>query len=107
MADETGSLAGEGRIAEDMVGMAVGVDDVADRLVGAGADRREQRRPSRTLPPVSITATASSPMTKPTLAIAPSFSRVISAVVPMCTKIPGATSLTGNSLLLRRALASL
>ena len=39
--------------------MAVGIDDVADRLVGAGADGREQLPPSRTLPPVSITATAS------------------------------------------------
>src|SRR3954467_7451070 len=34
---------------------------------------------------------------KPTLAVSPSFSRVISAMVPECTKIPGATSLTGNS----------
>ena len=35
-------------------------------------------------------------MMKPTLAIAPSFSRVISEVVPPCTKTPGAISSTGN-----------
>src|SRR3954451_23778277 len=34
---------------------------------------------------------------KPILAMSPSFSRVIRAMVPECTKIPGATSLTGNS----------
>jgi hypothetical protein len=54
-------------------------------------------RPSRTLPPVSITATASSPTMKPTLAIAPSFSRVICAVLPLCTSTPSATELTGSS----------
>ena len=43
VADEAGSLCGEGRIAEDMVGMAVGVDDVADRLGCAGPHRRQQR----------------------------------------------------------------
>jgi hypothetical protein len=76
--------------------MAVGVDDdIADRPVGAGANGESRRSPSRTLPPESITATALSTM-KPTLAIAPSLSRVISAVSPLCTNIPGATSLTGN-----------
>src|SRR6266568_6464919 len=35
--------------------------------------------PSRTLPPVSMTATASSPTMKPTFPIAPAFARVISA----------------------------
>src|ERR1700747_3271284 len=53
-------------------------------------------RPSRTLPPVSMTATALSPTMKPTLAMAPSFSRVISATAPICTKTPVAISLTGN-----------
>ena len=42
MADKPGSIAHEGRIAEDMIGMTVGVDDIADRLVGARADRRKQ-----------------------------------------------------------------
>ena len=103
VADKAGSVRNEGRIAEHMVGMAMGVDDVADRLAGAGADRGQQRLPSRKLPPVSITATASSPTMKPTLAMSPSFSRVISAMVPECKKIPGATSLTGNSAVPARA----
>ncbi|KAG5715615.1 hypothetical protein E4T56_gene16978 [Termitomyces sp. T112] len=42
MADEAGSIGCEGGIAEDVVGMAVGVDDIADRLAGAGAHRGEQ-----------------------------------------------------------------
>ena len=45
--------------------------------------------PSRTLPPVSITATALSPMMNPILAIAPSFSRVISAVTPVMHEYAG------------------
>ena len=42
MADKYGSIANECCVAKDVIRMAVGVDDVADRLVGAGADRREQ-----------------------------------------------------------------
>ena len=53
-------------------------------------------RPSRTLPPVSITATALLPMTNPTLAIAPSFSAVMSARAPVWTKTPLATSVTAR-----------
>src|SRR5438094_249170 len=43
MADEAGSLSDKGRIAEHVVGMSMGVDDVADRLAGAGPYRGEQR----------------------------------------------------------------
>src|SRR5215475_8102171 len=53
--------------------------------------------PSKTLPPVSITATALSPMMKPRLAIAPSFSRVINAISPVKTNRPGAISRTGRA----------
>jgi hypothetical protein len=67
--DEHGSIAHERCVPKDMIRMAVRVDDVSDR-------------PSRTLPPVPITATPLSPMTNPTLAIAPLFPRVISAVRP-------------------------
>jgi hypothetical protein len=63
----------------------------------------EQRRALANVPSVSITATASSPTMKPTLAIAPSLSAVISVIDPACTKNPAATSLTGNSGGLARA----
>ena len=43
--DEAGSILDEGGIAEDVIGMAVRVDDVADRLVGPGANRRKQLPP--------------------------------------------------------------
>ena len=63
----------ESGVAEDMVGMHVRVDDVADRLVGHRLDRGEQcARPPRRFRRVSITATAFSPTTKPILAMAPS-----------------------------------
>ncbi|MFZ5714595.1 MAG: hypothetical protein ACOY3N_17390 [Bradyrhizobium sp.] len=55
---------------------------------------------------MSITATASSPTMKPTLAMSPSFSRLIRAMIPECTKIPGATSLTGNSAAPARAIVA-
>ena len=42
MADKYGSIANECCIAKDVIRMAVGVDDVPDRLVGARPDRREQ-----------------------------------------------------------------
>ena len=45
MTDEHGSVAHEGGVAKDVVRMAVGVDDVSDRLVGTGADRRQQPLP--------------------------------------------------------------
>jgi len=48
-----------------------------------------------------MTATASAPMTKPTLAIAPSFSRVISAMAPTWTKMPGEISVMSQRGLLR------
>src|SRR5215831_8467809 len=54
--------------------------------IGFGVTARmasSRRRPSRTLPPLSITATALLPTTNPTLAIAPSFCRVITATAPM------------------------
>jgi len=43
MADELGSVSDEGGVAEHMVGMAMGVDDVADRLGCASPHRRQQR----------------------------------------------------------------
>jgi hypothetical protein len=55
-----------------------------------------RRLPSRTLPPVSITATASLPTMNPTLAVAPSLAAVMSARAPMCTKTPRVTSVTGR-----------
>ena len=42
MSDEDGSIPDEGGVAEDVVRMAMGVDDVADRLVGPGTNGREQ-----------------------------------------------------------------
>ena len=42
MADEHGSAAHECCVAKDVVRMAVRVDDISDRLVGAGADRSQQ-----------------------------------------------------------------
>src|SRR5882757_6246956 len=42
MAHKFGSIAHEGGVAKDMIRMAVRVDDVPDRLVGTGADRRKQ-----------------------------------------------------------------
>ena len=42
MTDEHGSIACERGVAKDVVGMAVGVDDVPDRLVGSRTDRRKQ-----------------------------------------------------------------
>src|SRR5262249_49743928 len=38
----------------------------------------------------------SPPITNPTLAIAPSLSRLINAMSPICTNTPGATSVTGS-----------
>ncbi len=58
MADEGGGVVLEGRVAEHVVGMHVGIDHIADRLVGHGADRaRAARAPATALPSVSITAT--------------------------------------------------
>src|SRR5262245_9653715 len=42
MSGEQGSVADKGSVAKDMIGMAMRVDDVSDRLVRAGADRRKQ-----------------------------------------------------------------
>ena len=42
MTNKLGSILHEGGVAEDMIGMAMRVDDVSDRLVGAGSDGREQ-----------------------------------------------------------------
>src|SRR5262249_3388554 len=50
MSGEQGSVAAKGSVAKDMIGMAMRADDVSDRLVGAGADRRQQ--------PPSLTHTA-------------------------------------------------
>ena len=58
----------------------MGIDDVLNRLRRHCADGRKQA-PSRTLPPLSITATALRD-DKPRLAIAPC-SRVITAMAPM------------------------
>jgi hypothetical protein len=80
--DENGSIAHERCVPKDMIRMAVRVDDVSDRLVGTVRIAASSFCPSRRLPPVSITATPLSPMTNPTLAIAPLFPRVISAVRP-------------------------
>src|SRR5215510_5235145 len=53
-------------------------------------------RPSATLPPVSITATAASPTMKPTLAMAPALAGVITAAAPWWMNTPGAISVTGS-----------
>ena len=45
MTDEVSTFSLECRVAEDMVGVDVGVDHVADRLGRAGADRRQQPAP--------------------------------------------------------------
>src|SRR5678815_1701815 len=42
VADEHGAVAGERGVSEDVIGMAVGIDDIADRPVGAGANGGEQ-----------------------------------------------------------------
>jgi hypothetical protein len=42
VADEGGALPREGRVAEEVVGVDVGVDDVADRQPGLGAHRRQK-----------------------------------------------------------------
>src|SRR5262245_18814720 len=54
------------------------------------------RRPSATLPPVSITATASSPTMKPTLAMAPALAEAITAPAPWWMNTPAAISVTGS-----------
>ena len=54
------------------------------------------RFPTGTLPPVSITATPLSPITKPMLAMSPRFSSLIRAISPVWTNTPGATSCTGS-----------
>ena len=82
VADENRARSREGDIPENMVGMDMGVDDIADRLVGLLRSAARNASPSARLPPVSITATASSPTIAPRLAMPPRFSRVISAVSP-------------------------
>src|SRR5438874_1068783 len=42
MTDKLCSIPHEGGVAEDVIGMAMRVDDVTDRLVGIGANGREQ-----------------------------------------------------------------
>src|SRR6267142_7033072 len=42
MADECGSIAYEGGVAKDVIRMAVRIDNVPDRFVGTGTDRRKQ-----------------------------------------------------------------
>lgn len=83
VADDHRSVAHEGGVAKDVVWMAVGVDEVSEGLPVRVRIAASSRCPSRTLPPLSITATALSPMMNPTLAIAPSFSPVMSAVWPV------------------------
>ena len=53
-------------------------------------------RPCARLPPGSITATASRPMTKPVLAMASRLSAEASSSRPGRTKIPGATSVASR-----------
>ena len=72
VADERRARLRERRIAEEVIGMHMRVDHVADRLGGQRCgSRRATGAPSRTLPPLSITATASLPTTKPILAMRP------------------------------------
>ena len=75
--DEHGSIAGKQRF-KDVIRMAVRVDDVPDRRPGRGSPPNSCRLADAVL--VSITVTALSPTTNPILAVAPSFSRVMSAV---------------------------
>jgi len=56
--DESCSVAQECRISKHMIRMTVSVYDVSDWFFRAGANGREQLPSSRTLPPLSITATA-------------------------------------------------
>ena len=67
---------------------AINDPKLKDKRIGFGVTRRiaaNKRSPSRALPPVSITATASSPTTKPRLAASPSFASLIIAILPICT----------------------
>ena len=86
----------EGRIAEDVIGMLMGIDDVEDRLAVRERIAASNRSPIGTLPPVSMTATPLSPITKPILAMSPRFSSLMRAISPACTNTPGATSWTGR-----------
>ena len=82
MADDGVPVVAEGCIAQDMVRVGVGVDDVADGQGGAAADRGQQLLALDRLPPLSITATLRSPTTKPRLAMPPAFSAVKSSWRP-------------------------
>lgn len=73
---------GKRRIAENMVGMHVRVDDMAYRHVRSRFHRRPQTRTDGRGPPVSMTATASSPTTKPMVAMSPAFEGAVSSWTP-------------------------
>ena len=92
MTNEFRVVARECRAAENVVGMDVSDDHMADRQIGSAADCLAKREPVGQASPGSMTATDSLPTTKPMLAMASLLAAVAISVTPTRTNRPGATS---------------